>query len=133
MTVPISPFMFLCAGIIGIVSAYFAHRMGRSPYLWFAIGFLFGIFGIFAIFFASKKKEESPKPEPVFIINGPKDKFWYYLNGANERQGPMSHDALTNAWKEGKIDSSTYVWHEELREWTPLKETLKLVPHNKSF
>lgn len=126
MPVPVSPFMFICAAVIGLVSAYFAHRMGRNPYIWFFIGFLFGIFGIFAIFFASKKKEvPQEKPAPVFAISGPKDKFWYYLDPANQQQGPMSHDALTNTWKQGKIDLATFVWHEELKEWTPLKETLQ--------
>jgi hypothetical protein len=37
----------------------------------------------------------------------------------------MSRDALSAAWKEGKIDLTTYVWHEELTEWKPLRDTLK--------
>ncbi len=127
MHIPISPLMIVSAVIIGSISAYLAHKRGRNPYLWFILGFLFGIFGIFAIFFTSPKKKE-PLPQkkvPVYSIHGPKDKFWYYLDSSHQQQGPMSHDALTIAWKNGKIDPSTYVWHEEMTDWKPLKETIQ--------
>ncbi len=128
MNLAISPLMIVSALGIGALSAYLARKRGRNPYLWFAVGFLFGIFGIFAIFFASgKKKEEAAAPkEPVFSIQGPKDKFWYYLDPANQQLGPMSHDAVTAAWHEGKIHMGTLVWHEELPEWKPLKEVVKI-------
>jgi len=120
--------MIVSAFAMGAISAYLAHKRERNPYTWFAIGFLFGIFGIFAIYFAgSKKKSAAPaqKPEPVVTIQGPSDKFWYYLDPAHEQKGPMSLDALTTAWKTGQVDSSTYVWHEDMAAWTLLKETLK--------
>lgn len=129
MHIPFSPLMLISAVAIGALSAYLAYKRERNPYLWFFVGFLFGIFGIFAIFFASAKKKPVPvaaPPEPVFTIAGPTDKFWYYLDPAHQQQGPMSRDALTIAWKEGKVDLSTFVWHEEMAEWKPLKETLKL-------
>ena len=113
----------MTAFLIGIASAWFFRRMGRNPYLCFVIGFLFGIFGIFAIFFATKKPKEAPKP-PEPILGGPKDKLWYYLTEASEQQGPMSHDALTKVWREGKLSPSTYLWYEGLPEWKPLKEIL---------
>src|SRR5690554_4643113 len=119
----VSPLMIAIAGLIGLISAIFAYRTDRNPYLWFCIGFFFGIFGVFAIFFASKKA--TPKqPAPSFTIGGPTDKFCYYLDPTSQQIGPMSYDALSKTWKEGKIDLSTYIWHEELKEWTPLKETL---------
>lgn len=121
-----NPLMIAIAPIIGAFSAYLAYRRGRNPYLWFIVGFLFGVFGIFAIFFATgPKKAKIPPLEPIYTIQGPTDKFWYYLDPTHQQQGPMSREALANAWKEGKIDLSTYVWHEELPEWKPLKETVK--------
>ncbi len=119
--------MFLVAGVMGLVSAYLASKRGKNPLLWFALGFFFGIFGIFAILFASgPKKAPPPSPrEPVLRIDGPVDKLWYYLDPEHKQQGPMSHDALSAAWKTGKVTASTYVWHENMSEWTPLKETLK--------
>lgn len=124
----ITPLTLVFSFLIGILSAYLAQKRGKNPYFWFAIGMVFGIFGIFAIFFADAKKKPAAtavKPAPVFTIHGPADKFWYYLDPANQQQGPMSRDALSIAWKEGKIDLATYVWHEELPDWKPLKETLK--------
>lgn len=123
------PIMLVFAMIVGAFSAYYAYKKGKNPYLWFTIGFLFGIVGVFAFFFASmgkEKKKMEKKPRPVFRIDGPLDKLWYYFDRTDQtQQGPMSHDALTRAWKEGRIGLSTYVWHEELPDWKPLKETLK--------
>lgn len=114
----------------GSISAFLSHRRGRNPYLWFAIGFCLGIFGLMAIFFATsqERKAAAPQPmprEPVLTLHGPSDKFWYYLSAENEQHGPMSRDALFNAWNLGKLSPSTYVWHEELPDWRPLEELLK--------
>lgn len=128
MILPLSPLMIVSAVGIGVVSAFLAYKRGRNPYTWFAIGFLFGIFGIFAIFFTSAKAKTAaiaPQPESVLSIHGPADKFWYYLDLLNQSQGPMSRDAITAAWKEGKVNGSTFVWHEEMSGWQPLKEILK--------
>ena len=128
MHIPITPLMFVSATVMGSISAFLAYKRKRNPYLWFALGFFFGIFGIFAIFFFGPKKKPAPLDlsplEPPLSISGPTDKFWYYLDPAHEQQGPMSHDALTKAFKEGVIGPATYVWHEEMPEWKPLKETL---------
>ncbi len=127
MQIPFNPFMLVTAAIMGAISAFLAVKRGKNPYLWFALGFLFGIFGIFAIFFftSPKKTAQTASKQPVFRIDGPKDKFWYYLDPAQNSQGPMSLDALTATWKAGKISPSTLVWHEDLPDWKPLKETLK--------
>ena len=126
MDMQITPLMVVSALGIGTLSAYLAYKRGRSPYAWFAIGFLFGIFGIFAIFFAANRKQAvEVSPTPIVKIDGPKDKFLYYLDPTQQRQGPVSHDTLTDQWKTGKLDESTYVWHEEMSNWTPLKEILK--------
>ena len=117
--------------VFGTLSCYFAHKREKNPYLWFFLGFIFGIFGIMAIFFApmSSKKEALPEgtiPQTVVLtISGPKDKFWYYLDSAHQQQGPMSYEALTLRWRETKISPSTFVWNEELPDWKPLQEFLK--------
>lgn len=129
MHIPINPLIFVSAAVMGSISAFLAYKRERNPYLWFALGFIFGIFGIFAIFFFGLKKKEvsmNLKPlQPVFSIHGPRDKFWYYLDPTHEQKGPMSHDALTKAFREGKVGLSTYVWHEEMPEWKQLKETVR--------
>ena len=125
-----NPLMFVSATVIGSFSAYLAHKRGRNPYLWFSVGFLFGIFGIFAIFFATRQKEKTlknpVKKEPVYTISGPRDKMWYYLDAQHTQQGPMSHDALLKALKETKINETTHVWNEEMTDWQRLKEILTI-------
>lgn len=121
-----TPSLFVFAAIAGIISAYVAAKRGKNPYLWFALGCLFGILGIFAILvaFPPKRKPAATK-QPTWRIDGPTDKFWYYLDPANQQHGPMSRDALTIAWKSGKLTPTTYVWHEDLPNWKTLQETLK--------
>jgi hypothetical protein len=125
--------LHLCiAAIVGIISATIAGRRGRNPYFWFAIGFLFGILGLLAIFIAPapKKSEPPAQAEPLPYIDGPIDRFWYYLDEARRQQGPMSHNALTQAWKKGQIPPTTLVWHEDLPNWKELQELIKLRPSN---
>ncbi len=128
MTLPLSTAALIGGFLFGALSAYLAHRKGRNLYLWFFVGFFFGIFGVLVIFFApSDKKKTASVPLPVTpepAIQGPKDKFWYYLDPTHQQQGPMSHEALTSAWKNGQVTNSTFVWHEDLSEWKLLKEIL---------
>jgi hypothetical protein len=126
MDIHFSPVIIVGGLIMGAISAYLAHKREKNPYKWFVIGFLFGIFGVFAFFFATERKKQTNPvvAQPILKIQGPIDKFWYYIDPLRQQQGPMSRDALNLAWKEGKVDLSTYVWHEDLPEWKPLKETL---------
>jgi hypothetical protein len=125
------PIHLLIATIVGFLSAHLAARRGRNSFLWFGIGFLFGILGILAIFLipSAKKKQNSEaktlKAIPQLYIDGPNDRFWYYLDSTQQQQGPMSHNALTQAWKKGEIASTTLVWHEELPDWKELQELIK--------
>lgn len=132
MPYPLSTAALLFGFAFAILSAYLAHRRGRNPYIWFCVGFFFGIFGVMAIFFAPQKKPKEavqpipePIPAPILSIQGPTDKFWYYLDPTHQQQGPMSLDALTLAWREGRISPATFVWHEDLSDWKPLKDLLK--------
>ena len=72
--------------ILGTISAYFAHKYNKNPYLWFFIGVFFGVFGLLILFFLNhqKKKQKFQKKNlqakdkntKVIIQN---TKFWYYL------------------------------------------------------
>jgi hypothetical protein len=135
MPIPITPLTLLAALLTGLLGAYLAHKRGRNPYIWFCIGSFFGILGAFAIFFAPSRKKALSKPappipvrEPEPTIQGPSDKFWYYLNPEHQQVGPMSLDGLTNAWRQRKISLTTYVWNEELPDWKPLQELLTNSP-----
>ena len=129
MPMPITPATILAAVLFGALSAYLAHRRKKNPYKWFLIGFFFGIFGLFAVLFMSPKKKALPLkmvvPPMVPMIQGPSDKLWYYLDPTHQQHGPMSHNGLTSALREGKISLSTYVWNEEWTEWKVLQELVK--------
>lgn len=129
MHIPITPLTIFAALLTGALGAYLAHKRGRNPYIWFCIGSFFGILGAFAIFFAPKKTlpkpTQEPKEEAPFqTIQGPSDKFWYYLSPEHQQIGPMSLEGLTNALRQGKISLTTYVWNEELPEWKPLQDLM---------
>jgi hypothetical protein len=122
------PLPLVASIFAGCISAYFAYKQNKNVYLWFVLGFLLGVFGVMFLFFISKqKKKVSQKPEkvqPTPSIEGPKDKFWYYLDSIHNQKGPISLDALTTQWKAGEIKDSTYVWNEEMSDWTPLNHLI---------
>lgn len=129
MNIPITSLTFLLAFLTGCMGAWFAHRRKKNIYLWFTIGFFFGILGAFLIFFIPQKKKkpaalQKPEPLPPSIL-GPSDKFWYYLTTEHEQVGPMSHAALTSAFRQGKISPTTFVWNEELPDWKPLEDMIQ--------
>lgn len=125
---------------IGGVCAYYARERGRNPFAWFAIGLIFGIIGLVSLFLLPNRKKELllnntaqnsyTPPEPAIETIEPEEappppksnKFWYYLDQVNQQFGPMSYDALQEAWKEGKISLNTYVWNEDLENWTRFEE-----------
>lgn len=118
--------------VFGAVSAFVANRRGKNPYLWFFLGMFFGIFGLLFLFFApkhrqAKKTVKDPNTIDITPIIETKhqDKLWYYIDGQNQRHGPMSFQALSKVWGEGKILPTTYVWNEELTEWQPFGNFIK--------
>lgn len=112
--------------LTGAACSNFAKNQGRNPRRWFFIGFLFGIFGLLAIFILPRMKKQAPAeaaplpaPKPAHA-----DKLWYYLDSENERFGPIKYEALQDLFKENKISSQTYVWNEGFDDWKHFKETL---------
>jgi hypothetical protein len=116
----------LIGTFIGLAAAYVAHRKKRNPYLWFFVGFFFGLFGLFFFIFLPQKKKTPKKTAPQPFISGPSDKFWYFLDKSNEQVGPMSYIALSKHWKEGEIGQSTFIWHEDLTDWKPLEDLIRM-------
>jgi len=124
-----SPWVLLFSSLFGVMAAFFAHSRGKNPYLWFVVGFLFGMLGVVALFlpFTTKRKPvrrqqrpQAPRPPEQRLV-GPSNCFWYYLDEQQQQKGPMSFQAITKAWKRGEILPDTFVWHEELPEWKPLQ------------
>lgn len=116
--------------LFGAATAHFAKIRGRNPYTWFFIGLFLGVIGLGLVFIFPKKNivvQEVQEPEPIVpeLPEHHKNKFWYYLDTANQQVGPMSFDALTRDWRNGKVQPQTHVWNENLENWTPFSEFLK--------
>ena len=123
----------LVSSAAGLISSYLAYRRGKSPIFWFCIGVLFGFFGVFALFFsANGKKQRAVAPvviqtfEPKPFLVGPVNKFWYYLDASHTQIGPLSYQGMTKAWQKGTLPLTALVWHEDLSQWTPLKELIQV-------
>jgi hypothetical protein len=119
--------------MLGWGCSHLARQRGRSPLHWLIAGALFGIFALIALFLLPvRKRNATSVPVPVQII--PKlavlspshqEKFWYFLDAQSTQFGPMSFDALSRAWNEGKVGENTYVWNESMDNWQRFQEVIK--------
>lgn len=127
----LTPASIIMGSLFGMIAGYLAFQRKRNPYLWFFFGFVFGIIAIFALIFSPKKKKArrrgpaiKRKEPPLSVLEGPIDKFWFYLDPTHKQIGPVSHSAIAKALHLGQISKSTYVWHENLSEWKKLEELI---------
>lgn len=133
--------------MIGVATAYFAHKRGRDPLIWFMIGTLLGILGLIILFIlpASKTSNDHPSEDlgdvlpPVLpevevdeVESPVLQKHWFYVDQTKQQQGPISFILLKQDWEANKISDQTYVWSEGMVEWQhiadlpELKETLNV-------
>lgn len=118
--------------MLGLLSAYVAKKQDRNPYIWFFIGFCFGIIGLLVLltlpFFTqlqAKKKENAPKQ--VLPSYDPFQRSdWYYLDNKHLNVGPLSFNALLDAWTEQKISLQTYVWRDSMPSWEKIENIPEL-------
>lgn len=47
---------------------------------------------------------------------------WFYVDGGQNRQGPVSAEALAEAYRLGRVGLDGLVWREGLSEWAPLRQ-----------
>jgi hypothetical protein len=132
--------LLLSSTFFGTLCAYLAHKKKKNPYLWFGLGFCFGIFGLLFLFLQSFAQAKQKEPPPPLVVKKPEekpflhslssyaDKVWYYIDEKNQQIGPLSFDLLEKKAKTGLISLSTLVWNEEFPEWKKLQELLKKEP-----
>ncbi len=115
--------------LLGAVCGFLAQKKGKNPYFWFFIGALFGLLGIFSLFFISsrerKQKAEEKISHPAIQPPPPAphtQRLWYYLDQTHKQFGPVSFSDLEKELSQGKIHSSTYVWNEDLENWKQVKD-----------
>lgn len=118
--------------LLGCQCRYLAQQKRRDPTVWFMAGAFFGIFALLIILFLPArnpiKMASAPAAVPPFeaISSVHAEKFWYFLDEKKTQFGPMSFSALKTAWDKGTIREKTFVWNEEMENWKPLNEVVKL-------
>jgi hypothetical protein len=122
---------------LGWGCSHWAKQRGRSPLNWFIAGLFFGIFALVVLFIlpirrrteASHSEVPPPQKTPKLSILSPshEEKLWYFLDKQKSQIGPMSFDALSKAWTEGKICENTYVWNESMDNWQQFQEVIRPV------
>lgn len=121
----------LCV-LIGLVCYRKARERGRNPYAWLLAGLSFGALGLITLMLLPRltgtKQPPLPKEASVPMLRPTNpahaDKLWYYLDGADQQQGPLSLQALNRVYHEGKISAKSYIWNECLEHWHPLENYL---------
>ena len=118
--------------VLGWGCSRIARQRGRNPMNWFIAGVFFGVFALAALFiFPRKDKEKSavvPQQNlPKLAVLSPShaEKLWYFLDEEKTQCGPMSLNALSEAWRKGKVKENSYVWNELMENWQPFHEVIK--------
>lgn len=131
-SIEIPPLAYVMSFVFGLMAASLAQKRGRSPWTWFIVGFLTGVFGVIALLLISRFKDgaKPATPEKVKVVIS-KEKLelrqryenllWYYLNSQREQEGPLPFVSLQELWWRGTINAGSYLWHEGLAEWQALK------------
>lgn len=131
MSMILSIFLWL---LLGFISAYYARERGRDPIAWFVIGILLGLIGIIILFLlpslSEPKKENSGSVEEGFRAVIPSEagelsqstQEWFYVDKEGKAQGPFAQTTMKEFFSEGKIDVSTFVWHEGMENWKRIND-----------
>jgi len=127
----------LLSFILGWGCSRLARQRGRKPLNWFIAGLFFGIFALITLFILpTRRRIETSNSENLLSQKIPKlailspsheEKLWYFLDEKKTQIGPMSFDALSKAWNEGKVQEHTYVWNESMDNWQRFQEVIRPV------
>ena len=119
--------VFLFSGIMGLLCSHLAKKKGKRPPIWFAMGFLFGIFGLILLYIvptftkAEQKKPAYQPPKPMERSDA-WIRMWYYLDPTHKQEGPFEFPDFINKVREKHVAKETLVWSEGMDEWKKLSE-----------
>lgn len=127
-------FTIIFGMIMGGITAFFAERRGRSPTIWFFVGFLAGIFGLLLLFILPQYSKEASKtvPPKSDVTIAPAvppaaspvvgEKLWYYLDRQQIQCGPVPYSHIKALLDKQELTPATYVWSEGMPSWKTIKE-----------
>lgn len=114
------------AALCGLFCQSKAIKYKKRPFLWFWIGFAFGLLGILAFYVSLELTQvralQSPKKPPARKIKHPLGLWYYHLDGKTE--GPVSAEFIETLLKKEELSIDAMVWHESLTDWTKLETVL---------
>lgn len=128
---------FIIGVLTALICAHYAQKRGRSQQAWFAIGLLFGLFGILVLFLLpglesvedvsreSSNKNSKKEAESSQEMSDPRFQTWFCLDEKQQQIGPLSFLQLVRAWKDCVVTPKSYVWTEGMPEW----QLLGQLPH----
>ncbi|HEY2811444.1 MAG TPA: DUF4339 domain-containing protein [Rhabdochlamydiaceae bacterium] len=122
---------FACANV--------AKKRGRNPTYWFIGGAFLGLIALIVLLLLPRRVMAVAPTAAAAVVAAPTPpslrlqalfenqigKFWYYLDAERQQNGPMSFEALSRAWNDGKLHKSSFVWNEELENWKRLEEIVQ--------
>lgn len=117
---------------LGMACSRLARHRGRHPTHWFIGGIFFGIFALILLFLlpARKQKPAAPtqpaRPKLNLLFPEHDGKLWYFLDEQKAQFGPMSLDALSRSFGEGKVNKTSYVWNEAMDNWQEFDAVIQL-------
>jgi len=117
-------YIFILWVINGIATSYIASKRGRDPYLWFAIGVLFGLFGLLLLVILPDQNPQSDQePDEIAIITPElpnqdcTNREWFCIDTQRIQHGLIDYKTLKALWLDGKLVDNSYVWSEGMAEW----------------
>jgi hypothetical protein len=120
--------------LLGSFCFFIARRRQRNPYIWFFIGFFFGLIGLAFLLILPKPKQNATIEQPIplkvkklstpspSLISPYKEMRWHYLDEEHKTIGPLYFSEILQAWIDGKISIKSYVWQEKMDEWKKIEE-----------
>jgi hypothetical protein len=121
---------------IGATCYYTAKKKERNPFIWFFIGFFFGLMGLLLLVLLPKARKAQVTKQNQFsqqeqniantadvaILSPYKEMQWYYLNDNHEPKGPLYFSEMLDAWIKGVISVKSYVWQDQMNVWQQIHE-----------
>lgn len=121
--------------VFGCITAYLAKERGRSPPIWFLVGFFAGIIGLvvlllFPSMLVSGKKIAEPMPGPIAApppLAEPEMTGWFYLDEQYQPSGPHPFSLIIARWQLHELDRSSYLWREGMPDWQKVEELPEVI------
>jgi hypothetical protein len=132
--------------LFGWLTASYAQARGRDPFIWFAVGAFFNLFGLLALFLLpdarnpeekEKEQEETDssaqrnetievKPSEVYTVTEFHQHEWFYYDTNRQQNGPIDFEQLKKLWISREINDATFIWHEGMSNWQKIGDLPKI-------